>query len=277
MILTAQLSCARLRRKASERPSQRVFLAASALLFTASAALTILWCGSMASMGEMPMPGGWNMSMAWMRMPEQTWPGAAASFLGMWIVMMVAMMLPSLVPMLQRFRQAIDTTSETRLDWLTALAGVGYFLVWTVFGMAVFPLGVALAKIEMRQPALARAIPTVAGAVVFIAGLLQFTAWKARHLASCREDLGCSRTLAADADIALRRGLHLGLRCSYCCLNLTVILLIVGVMNLRSMAVVTAAITAERVAPASQRVARAIGALAVGASVFLIARAVGFG
>jgi len=51
-------------------------------------------------MGEMPMPGGWTMSMAWMRMPGQTWPGAAASFLGMWIVMMVAMMLPSLVPML---------------------------------------------------------------------------------------------------------------------------------------------------------------------------------
>jgi predicted metal-binding membrane protein len=47
-------------------------------------------------MGEMPMPGRWTMPMAWMRMPGQTWPGAAASFLGMWVVMMVAMMLPSL-------------------------------------------------------------------------------------------------------------------------------------------------------------------------------------
>jgi len=44
----------------------------------------------------MTMPGGWMMSMAWMRLPGQSWPGAAASFLGMWIVMMVAMMLPSL-------------------------------------------------------------------------------------------------------------------------------------------------------------------------------------
>ena len=43
------------------------------------------------------MPGGWTMSMTWMRMPGQTWPGVAASFLGMWVVMMVAMMLPSLV------------------------------------------------------------------------------------------------------------------------------------------------------------------------------------
>ena len=59
-------------------------------------------------MDGMPMPGGWTMSMTWMRMPGQTWPGAAASFLGMWIVMMVAMMLPSLVPMLWRYRKAVD-------------------------------------------------------------------------------------------------------------------------------------------------------------------------
>ena len=94
--------------------------------------------------------------MAWMRMPGQTWPGAAAALLCMWVVMMVAMMLPSLVPMLWRYRQAVGRTGETRLGRLTALVGVGYFFVWTVFGMAAFPLGVALAAIEMQQPALAR-------------------------------------------------------------------------------------------------------------------------
>jgi predicted metal-binding membrane protein len=55
---------------------------------------------------------------------------------------------------------------------------VGYFFVWTVFGMAAFPLGVALATIEMQQPALARAVPIAVGVVVLIAGALQFTAWK---------------------------------------------------------------------------------------------------
>jgi predicted metal-binding membrane protein len=84
-------------------PSQRSFFGALALLFAASAALTIGWCASMSAMDEMPMPGGWTMSMAWMRMPGQTWPSAAASFLGMGVVMMVAMMLPSLVPMLWRY------------------------------------------------------------------------------------------------------------------------------------------------------------------------------
>ena len=38
--------------------------------------------GSVPAMGDMPMPGGWTMSMVWMRMPGQTWPGAAASLLG---------------------------------------------------------------------------------------------------------------------------------------------------------------------------------------------------
>src|SRR6266446_4672853 len=95
------------RRMSSERASQQAFFGVSALLFAASAAATIVWCASMSAMGEMPMPGGWTMSMAWMRMPEQTWLGSAASFLCMWIVMMVAMMLPSLAPMLWRYRQAV--------------------------------------------------------------------------------------------------------------------------------------------------------------------------
>src|SRR5207253_1039097 len=177
--------------------SQRAFLGVSALLFAASAALTTLWCASMSAMGEMPMPGGWTMSMAWMRMSGQTWPGAAASFLGMWVVMM--------------------------------------------------------------------------------AGSLQLTAWKARHLACCRQAPGRGRTLAADAGTAWRHGLRLGLHCSRCCAGLMAILLAIGVMDLRAMAVVAAAITVERLAPSGERVARAIGALVVGAGVFLIARAAGLG
>ena len=265
------------RRMASERTSERAFFGVSALLFAASAAATIGWCASMSAMGGMPMPGGWSMSMAWMRMPEQSWPGAAASFLGMWVVMMVAMMLPVLIPMLWRYRQAVGRPDETRLNRLTALVGVGYFLVWTVNGMAAFPLGIALAAVEMEEPALARAVPIAVGVVVLIAGCLQFTAWKARHLACCREMPGHGRTLPADAGTAWRHGLRLGRHCSQCCAGLIAILLVIGVMDLRAMAVVAAAITVERLAPAGERVARAIGAVAVGAGLFLIARAAGFG
>src|SRR6202011_4977894 len=245
----------------SERASQQVFFGTSALLFAASAALTAAWCRSMSAMGEMTMPGGWTMSMMWMRMPGQTWPDAAALFLGMWIVMMVAMMLPSLAQMLWRYCQAVSRTGEPRLGRLTALVGVGYFFVWTVFGMAAFPLGVALAVIEMQQPALARAVPIAVGGVVLIAGALQFTAWKARHLACCREAPERGRTLPSDAGTAWRDGLRLGLHCSYCCAGLTAILLVIGVMDFRAMAVVAAAISVERLAPAGARVAPAIGAV----------------
>jgi predicted metal-binding membrane protein len=259
---------------ASERASQQAFFGVSALLFAASAAVTIVWCASMSSMGEMPMPGGWTMSMAWMRMPGQTWPGAAASFLGMWVAMMAAMMLPSLVPMLWRYREAVGRTRPGRL---TALVGVGYFCVWTVFGMAAFPLGVALAAIEMQQPALARTVPIAVGVVVLIAGSLQLTAWKARHLACCREAPGRGRTLPADAGTAWRHGLRLGIHCSCCCAGPIAILLVIGVMDARAMAIVAAAITVERLASAGERVARAIGAVVVGAGLFLIVRAAGLG
>jgi predicted metal-binding membrane protein len=260
---------------ASERASQQAFLGVSALLFAASAAVTIVWCASMSTMGEMPMPGGWTMSMAWMRMPGQTWSGAAASFLGMWVVMMTAMMLPTLVPMLWRYRQAVGRTGATRLGRLTALVGMGYFFVWTVFGMATFPLGVALAAVEMRLPALARAVPIAVGGVVLIAGALQLSAWKARHLACCREAPRRGCALPADAGTAWRHGLRLGLHCSYCCVSLTAILQVIGVMDLHAMTVVAAAITFERLAPAGERVARVIGAVVIAAGLFLIARAGG--
>jgi predicted metal-binding membrane protein len=73
---------------ASERASQRAFFGVSALLFAASA-------------------------------------GAAASFLGMWVVMMAAMMLPFLAPMLPRYREAIERTGETHLGRLTFLSSTG--------------------------------------------------------------------------------------------------------------------------------------------------------
>lgn len=259
----------------TERASERAFLGVSALLFAASAAATVGGGVSMSAMGSMAMPGGWTMSMAWMRMPGQSWLDAAAAFIGMWAVMMAAMMLPSLVPMLRRYRQAVGRAGALRLGLLTALAAAAYFLVWNLAGLVAFPLGAALAAAEMRWPALARAVPAAVGVVVLAAGALQFTGWKARRLACCRAVPGCGRKVSPDAAAAWCHGLNLGLDCLTCCAGPTAILLAVGVMDLRAMAVVTAAITAERLAPAGDRVARLTGAIALGAGLFLIARAAG--
>ena len=263
---------------ASGRVSQHAFLGVCAFLLTASTALTVEWSTSMSAMNNMLMPGGWAMSMAWIRMPGQTWPGAAASFLRMWFVMMVAMMLPSLIPALRCYREAVAAKATARVGWPTAVVGLGYFSVWTVFGIAVFPLGVGLISIEMQQPALARAVPTVVAVVVMICGSLQFTAWKARRLACCRAVPGSIRaSVTPSHGEAWRYGLRLGRHCALCCANLMVILLIVGVMDLGAMAVVTSAITAERLAPAGGRPARVVGAVAVAAGVVLMARAIGPG
>jgi predicted metal-binding membrane protein len=185
----------------------------------------------------------------------------------MWTVMMAAMMLPSLVPMLMRYRQIVTKTTEARLHALTVLVGVGYFVVWTLLGAVVFPLGAAVAATAIPQPKIA------VGLVVLIAASLQFTAWKARRLAWCGEPHGSA--LTSDARAAWRYGLCLGLHCAESCAGLMAILLVIGVMDLRAMAAVTVAITVERLAPNGVHAARAIGAVGVGAGLFLIALAAG--
>ncbi len=261
----------------SEQVSRQAFVGISVMLFVLSVAPTIVWCESMSAMGGMPMPGGWTMSMAWMRMPGKTWADAAASFVAMWVVMMAAMMLPSVVPMLWRYRQSIGRVRETLRSRLILLVGLGYFFVWAFFGLAVFPVGAAAAAIEMKQSSLARAVPIATGLVVLIAGSLQFTKWKTHHLTFCREAPEHDRVLLAHPGAAWRLGLRFGLHCGLSCANLTAILLVVGVMDLRAMAAITAAITAERLAPAGEHVARIIGAAVIGTGLFLIVRALRIG
>lgn len=243
---------------------ERIFTGTSVLLFFASAVTTIIWCSAMSTMSKGPLS-------------TDTWFGNAASFLGIWIVMMVAMMLPSLVPMLWRYRKAVRTTDDARLGWMTILVGAGYFFVWSMIGIAVFALGVAAAAIETLLPAMTRAVPIAVGVVLLLAGALQFTQWKAHHLACCRAAPGSGRMLPPVAGTAWRFGLRLGCHCSYCCANLMMILVVTGMMDLRAMAIVTAAITAERFAVASEYVVRAIGTVVVGAGLYLITEAVWLG
>jgi predicted metal-binding membrane protein len=191
--------------------------------------------------------------------------------------MMVAMMLPSLVPMLWRYREAVGGSGAARAGWLTALVGMGYFFVWTALGAAVFPLGVALSAMEMRHPALARAVPIAVGVVVLIAGAFQLTTWKASRLGCRAEAPGHGRPVPRDAGTAWRHGVRLGVDCAQCCAGLMVIPLVVGIMDLRVMTVVAAAITAERLAPAGMSVARGIGAVGIGAGALMIVRAAGLG
>jgi len=156
---------------------------------------------------------------------------------------------------------------------LTALVGVGYFFVWTVFGMAAFPLGIALATVEMAvSRRISRAsLPIVISAVVSDRRLPPAQpAWKASHLGLVPGRHARARaSLSADAGTAWRQrpAPRLPLAAT-ACVGLMAILLVIGVMDLRAMAVVAAAITVERhrAGPVSA-VARATGAVVVGQGV----------
>lgn len=232
---------------------------AGLLLFAAAAAATIAGSLSMQDMGELPMPGGWTLSTAWMPMCGQSWAEAAASFTGMWVVMMVAMMSPSLLPAWREYRPG-----------LAAVTGAGYFFVWAVLGAIIFALGAALAQVLLQMNTVARAVPALSGLVVLLAGAFQFTGWKARHLSCCRQH---PEQLPTHAGTAWRDGLQLGVHCIYSCAGLTTLLLVFGVMDLRAMVIVTALITAERLAPDGDRVARAAGAVAMAVGLLMSARA----
>jgi predicted metal-binding membrane protein len=256
----------------TQSKSYQSFIAVLAVLFASSTIATVILCRSMSNMGYMQMPGGWTMSGVWMLMPDQTWLGAAASFLLMWIIMMAAMMLPSLAPMLVQYREAVARDGEVRLGGLTAIVGAGYFFVWTVIGLAVFAIGFAVSDVEMQRPDLSRCVPVAIGIMVVVIGALQFSRLKARTLACCRNTPEAEMVLTASVAIAWRHGLKLGIRCASCCFGL-MILVVIGVMDLRLMAILTVAVTAERLARNGVHVARGIGFVTMAAGLYLIAKA----
>ena len=232
--------------------ADRAFIGASALLFTACAAATVRWCG-LASRG-MPMPDGGSLA-------------GAAAFVWVWAVMMVAMMLPSFAPALLGYRRLLREAHLRRVGTLTALAGVGYFVVWASCGAAVYLLSVGLMTAEMRWPALARLVPRAAGVVFLVAGALQLTPWKARQLERCRMGLLCGRAPSGTWWRAYRDGLRYGVHCCLCCAGFMLALLGSGMMDLAAVGGLAALITLERVAGRPDRAARAAGVLLLAAAV----------
>lgn len=186
--------------------------------------------------GEMAMTGGWTMSMAWMRMPGQSWTQATAMFLAMWLAMMVAMMLPSALPMLLRHR---------RPAWV----GVGYFALWTALGIPVYLVGIVVSGGAMASVAVSRAVPVLGGLTLVLAGLLQFTSWKAGGLDRCRCPPQCPEPGGDGAWPSVVTGLRCGSNCASACSGWMLILLVLGIMNLAAMAIVASFIAVEKLAP----------------------------
>jgi predicted metal-binding membrane protein len=252
------------------------FYTAAAALFCLCAAATAYFCASMS--GTMPMPGGWRMSMMWMRMPGQSWAGAAAMFLAMWTAMMVAMMLPSLLGKLGRSYRTMRLAGFSDPGRAVALVAAGYFLVWTLVGLGVYALGLPWALATMRWPALSGRVPALTAACLMASGAYQFSAMKDRGLVLCRRPLaleplaGGNHVPRAGLAGPWFEGLRQGYCCIVCCAGPMVVLLALGAMNVPLMVVLAALIAAEKLAPDPGWVVKIAGWSGLAAGLAMLAR-----
>ena len=210
----------------------------------------------------MEMPGGWTMSMMWMRMPGQTWLMSGAMFLLMWLAMMVAMMLPSAMPMLNsywRWQAGGDANGIS-----TLIVAGGYFAVWQLIGLVMYVACVFWAYATMRWSGLSRLVPVLMGSALVLSGMMQFSRWKLTALKRCRDPLACATLQTAGArNNAWWHGLSQGASCAICCSAPMLALLALGAMNPTVMVIVAVVIAAEKLAPKPELVARISGALAL--------------
>jgi predicted metal-binding membrane protein len=168
------------------------------------------------------------------------------AFLGVWALMMAAMMLPSVSPvaLLYLRRLSVEPRAPVRAVRTAALL-LGYLLAWIGYGVVAYVLARAGGRLVEDHPAQA---PWVAAGCLAIAGLYQLSPWKDLCLRNCRSPVGlflkysALRGRARDVEVGLRHGAY----CVGCCWGLMLVLLVMGVMNLGWMAIIAAVIAVEK-------------------------------
>jgi predicted metal-binding membrane protein len=180
--------------------------------------------------------------------------GALGWFVGVWVTMMAAMMLPAVVPMAWAF----DRVARARPHGGSLAAFLaGYGLVWAAFGVAAFALDALVRAVDPGFLAWDRQGPVVAGAAVALAGVYELTPLKLRCLRHCRSPLHFLLGHWHDGrGGAMRMGVEHGAWCVGCCWALMAALLALGVMSLFWMLVVAVVIAVEKALPFGERATR---------------------
>ena len=237
------------------------------LIVTGLAVLTLLAWGYMAAMaGRMNATPAAALVQAW---------GVSDFFFafGMWSVMMMGMMLPSAAPMVLTFSGISRQRAAGRPLVRTTLFVGGYLLVWIGYSAGAALLQGALQAAALLTPMGASTSPLLAGGLLIVAGLFQWTSLKEACLTGCRTPMGF---LMAEWRPGQRGALIMGLRhgwtCALCCWATMALMFVLGVMNLLWMAVLTAFCLIEKIAPAGDRVGRAAGVLFAGWGLWLMVR-----
>lgn len=192
-------------------------------------------------------------------------------YLGMWAVMMIAMMYPSSVPLFRLYYKTLDgTTRAGRAARVGAFMGM-YAIVWAITG--VVPLVV---NAVVPIAAIAEQNGTVLfGGTLGLLSVYQLSPYKNRCLKHCRTPLGF---LVEYHRPGVRGAAEMSLRfsgfCVGCCWALFAVMIVVGSMNLLWMAVITVVLSLERVVERGDRLARAVGVVAGVAGLGLVVAAV---
>jgi predicted metal-binding membrane protein len=159
----------------------------------------------------------------------------AGIFLAMWVTMMVAMMLPTVAPMVLAHLAVMRRRGRGAHSTLVFVAA--YLLVWSAIGLVPLVAYMAFAQLS-DDAAQSRWLPALAGAILMIAGAYQFTGWKQVCLDKCQSPFAFIAThdFGGGAVSSLRAGVVHGAFCLGCCWALTAVLVVVGLMNLIWMA-----------------------------------------
>jgi predicted metal-binding membrane protein len=214
------------------------------------------------------------MGMA-MSMPDpRPWGAVDLGFIFlMWVVMQIAMMIPSASPMILVFaklnRQRLGERSSL---FSTALFFLGYVLMWTAFSVAATLAQWGLHSAALISPMMVSTSSVLGGLILIGAGIFQFTPLKEACLRRCRSPLGYFLTEWREGPRgALIMGLRHGGFCVVCCWLLMALLFVAGVMNLLWIAAIAVYILIEKVVPRGRLVSRAIGVLVIVWGVWLLA------
>jgi len=166
---------------------------------------------------------------------------SAATFMAMWATMMVAMMFPTVAPIVLLHRMVSRRRGEGVLP--TVAFGAGYLVVWTAAG--VVPLAVLVAFRNLAHDT--GWIAPLGGAVLVVCGAYQFTRWKVACQRACRSPMSFLMTHHFGGVVgALRTGATHGAYCLGCCWALMAVLFVVGLMNLVWMAGIAVVFLAEK-------------------------------
>jgi len=195
--------------------------------------------------------------------------GGLGWYIGVWVTMTAAMMLPSAVPVVWLFARISDGRTSGAASRLTlpACFVAGYLVAWCGFGLAAYAADRLVVRLAGDALAWDRAGPYVAGAAVGAAGLYQLSPLKRACLRHCRTPLHLFvHGWRPGARGAVRLGVEHGGYCVGCCWGLMLALFAVGVMSLFWMAALALVIFAEKVLPTGERVAQgvAVGLVALG-------------